>query len=376
MKILHKCFNLKVYFYNMYQLLSYLRKIDEIYNNSLSHYSLCLNKKYVTMECNTIGSGSYGTVFSPPIMNNVTADSRNTTDLVGKVIITDCKSDITQEWEASEYLQQIDPQHKYFIYPTKKVQLTVQEYNKHSKNPLKCLSQSKKLTQFIMIDGGRSMRSIAKQASLSFDSIVDCILDVAKCIKVLQSNDYIHQDIHPGNIVRKNGKHKLIDFGLMTSSNQYYSPFNILLNEEYAISPPEYRLLQANKQDHKNIKFEQELLAKYVGISYKDLNDIFNNKYFILSYNYLVSSLKNKDPYEYLQKVKSYNKADIYSLGVSLIEMLSYLDDQSVPTVVAPQLSFLIVRMLMPHPENRIDIDTLIFKFTTIKNTLTIKNNS
>jgi len=330
------------------------------------------------MDCITIGSGSYGTVFSPPIINTEVENNNSMTvhnkDLVGKVLLTNCKRDILQEWEASKYLCEIDPQHKYFIYPISTVNLSVQEYNKYAKKPLKSINKSKQLTQFIMVNGGNSIRSIAKQTFLSFSSIVDCILDVAQCIKVLQNNKFIHQDIHLGNIVKKDGIHRLIDFGLMISSSQYYTPFNILLNEEYAISPPEYRLLQENKQNNSNIKFEQELLAKYVGINTEDLNDIFKNKYFIMSYNYLVSSLKDKDPCSYLEKVESYNKADVYSLGVCLIEMLSYLDNDSVPLSVAPQLSFLIVRMLMPHPENRIDIDTLIFKFTTIKNMLTNKN--
>ena len=321
------------------------------------------------MECSTIGSGSYGTVFSPPI--NEVNDTKD--DLVGKVLLTDCTRDITVEWEASGYLQAIDPQHKYFVYPIKKVNVTIQDYNKYAKKKLKVKKEPKELTQFIMVNGGLSVRSIAKKTSLPFNKIVDCVLQVAQCIKILQKNDLVHQDIHLGNIVNRDGNYRLIDFGLMITSSQYYTPFNILLNEEYAISPPEYRLLQKRKQDNSNVRFEQELLAKYVGILSKDLNDIFTNKYFILSYNYLVSSLKVKDPCYYLEQIKSYNKADIYSLGVSLIEMLSYLDDNSVPVEIGPQLSMLIVRMLMPHPENRIDIDTLIFKFTTISNLLKVK---
>lgn len=311
-----------------------------------------------------IGSGSYGTVFAPPInwINN------KTDDLVGKVLFSDNYHDIIQEWDASECLRQVDPDNKYFIYPLQKSQLTIQEYNKYAKKPLNYVNPYGELTQFIMKNGGQSIRSIVKQNNISFTSIVQCVLDVAQCIKVLQQNQLIHQDIHPGNIVNKDGKHRLIDFGMMITSTQYYSPYNLLWNEEYAISPPEYRLLQHNRPK-KGIKYEQELLAKYVGIKTEDLNDIFHNRYFILSYNYLVKSLKENDnSCCYLKQKKSYNKADIYSLGVCIIEMLSYLDEQSVPPEVAPQLSFLIVRMLMPHPENRIDIDTVIDKFTTINN--------
>jgi serine/threonine protein kinase len=326
------------------------------------------------MEYTTVGSGSYGIVFSPPINNSSLEMSNNKDDLVGKVLLTDDEIEIAQEWEASEYLQEIDPQHKYFVYPIKKVHLEAQDLIKHAKKPLKSINPSMKVTQFIMVNGGPSMRSIARQKCLSFDNIIDCILQSAQCIKVLQNNNFIHQDIHLGNIVNKDGKHRLIDFGLMITSSQYYTPFNALLNEEYAISPPEYRLLQTDKQNNSNINFEQELLAKYIGIQTEGLNDVFKNRYFIMSYNYLVRSLKNNDPFSYLKKIKSYNKADIYSLGVCLIEMLSYLDDKSVPSEFVPQLSSLIVRMLMPHPENRIDIDVLIFKLTTISNVLKIKN--
>jgi serine/threonine protein kinase len=327
------------------------------------------------MEYTKIGSGSYGIVFSPPIRSSsAELNDDNKDDLVGKVLLTDCDSEIAQEWEASEYLQEIDPHHKYFIYPIKKVELDIEDYIKHAKKPLKTERiDSGMLTQFIMVNGGPSMRSIARQRSLSFHDIVDCILQTAECIKVLQKNDFVHQDIHLGNIVKKDGKHRLIDFGFMITSSQYYTPFNILLNEEYAISPPEYRLLQAHKQNNNNIKWEQELLAKYIGIQTEGLDDIFKNRYFIMSYNYLVRSLKAEEPCSYLEGIKSYSKADIYSLGVCLIEMLSYLDDKSVPSEFVPQLSSLIVRMLMPHPENRIDIDILIFKFTTLSNVLKVK---
>ena len=321
----------------------------------------------------TIGSGSYGTVFAPPI--NII--DNETDDFVGKVLLTDNHHDIIQEWDASEYLRAIDPENIYFVYPVKKTQLSIQEYNKYAKKPLKYINPCKQLTQFVMKNGGQSIRSIARQTNLSFTCIVQCVLDIAQCIKVLQKNKLIHQDIHPGNIVKKDGKHRLIDFGMMITSSQYYSPFNMLLNEEYAISPPEYRLLQYDRQKNNNIKYEQNLLAKYVGINNEDLNDIFQNRYFVLSYNYLVKSLKDdEDSCCYLKQKKSYNKADVYSLGVCLIEMLSYLDEQSVPVDVAPQLSFLIVRMLMPHPENRIDIDTVIEKFTTINNIINSKNKN
>lgn len=320
------------------------------------------------MDCiKPIGSGSYGTVFSPPINMK-----HNTDDLVGKVLLTDSNLDIRQEWDASEYLREIDPDNKYYIYALKKTQLTIQEYNKYAKKPLKHTNPTKHLTQLVMKNGGQSMRSIARENGLPFTSIVQCVIEIAHGIKVLQKNKLIHQDIHLGNIVRKDGKHRLIDFGMMITLYQYYTPFNILLNEEYAISPPEYRLLQDDKNT--SIKYEQNLLAKYVGINNEDLNDIFHNRYFILSYNYLVQSLKvNNDPFSYLHRKKSYNKADVYSLGVCIIEMLSYLDEQSVPPEVAPQLSFLIVRMLMPHPENRMDIDTVIDKFTTINNIINKK---
>jgi serine/threonine protein kinase len=327
------------------------------------------------MEYTTIGSGAYGIVFSPPIdfSDSPIGINKIKDDLVGKVLLTDDEREIAQEWEASEWLQEIDPYNKYFIYPIKKVYLSVQDFIKHAKEPLNSIDFSMEVTQFIMVNGGPSMRSIAKQKSLSFSNIVDCILQAAKCIKVLQSKNLIHQDIHLGNIVNKDGKHRLIDFGLMITSSQYYTPFNALLNEKYAISPPEYRLLQDKKHNNCSITSEQELLANYIGIQFEGLDDVFKNRYFIMSYNYLVRSLKNGDPFSYLEQIKSYNKADIYSLGVCLIEMLSYLDDKSVPGEYVPKLSSLIVRILMPHPENRIDIDTLIFKLTTISNELKVK---
>jgi serine/threonine protein kinase len=320
------------------------------------------------MECvKVIGSGAYGTVFAPPI-NDVNQD------LVGKVILNDKYVDITQEWDASEYLRKIDPENNYFIYPSNKTQLTIQEYNRYAKKPLINVNSSKQLTQFIMKNGGQSIRSIARKTRLSFASIVKCVLDIAQCIKILQKNQLVHLDIHLGNVVKKDGKHRLIDFGMMITSSQYYTPVNMLLNEQYAISPPEYRLLQHDTRNKNSIKYEQTLLSKYVGINYDDLNDIFHNRYFVLSYNYLVKSLKDApNACSYLQQIKSYNKADVYSLGVCLIEMLSYLDEQGVPREVAHQLSFLIVRMLMPHPENRIDIDTVIDKFLTINNTINNK---
>lgn len=331
------------------------------------------------MAIKTIGVGSYGVVFSPPIkqnklsgmLDNITTLEKD--QLVGKVFTNTKQSDIQQEWQASAYLKEIDPYHEYFVYPFLQIKLSIEEYNEVAKNPYKNINSTKQLTQFIMVNGGHSMREIGKNHHLTFNVIIECVIQVAKCIKMLQKHHLVHQDIHLGNIVKKNNKFRLIDFGMMLRSNCYYTSANILFGEKYAVNPPEYRLWKTEQKNINSITYEQELLAKYIGIYSEDLNDIFQNKYFTLSYDYLVKSLTNRNPYEYLKEIQSYNKADVYSLGVSLIEMLSYMTDDRVPSNVAPQLSFLIIRMLMPHPENRIDIDLVISKFTAIHHTLNKK---
>jgi serine/threonine protein kinase len=324
------------------------------------------------MSIKRIGSGSYGTVFSPPINFNIlkTKSQYKITELVGKVVTTDDDLDINQEWEQGKILKEIDPKQEYFIYPIKKMKVPIDNYNEYAKKPYEC-NETTHLTQFVMLNGGKSIRFMCKKNMMSFKNIINCVLQVANGIKLLQKYNLVHQDIHLGNIVSKNGTYKLIDFGMMVSTAEYFTLHNILMKEVYAINPPEYRILQEKKDHTHNIEFEQKCLAQYCGVHPEDLDYVFKSKIFNISYEKLLKSIKYKtDGSVYLEDIQSYKKSDIYSLGVCIVEMLSYMDNEQIPPCVSGQLWSAITKMLMPHPENRSDVDSVIQKFNSINNIL------
>lgn len=312
------------------------------------------------MSRTIIGVGSFGFVVSSPIDYTSTSNS----EFVGKIISpsTD-KEDIENEWALSNALKEIDPDNEHFIYPIDKtlVSKTNIAVSVNDKLPWYFnMTDNKTFTQFIMKFGGISIRNYIKCNSLSTLQMIKYVLDTACGIKTLLDNNIIHCDLHLQNLVVKDDLCKIIDFNVSTDSSSFYHPDMLTWCSEYAISPCDTRICN-EKYD---ILDEKHLLSLYIQVTPDILDFIFDSDVYITSFNRLVSVMKYQS-YEqnviFMKVCKSHKKVDIYALGVSLLEMyLNIKKERDIEYNICIIIEKLIILMLLPHPDERINICDLI----------------
>ena len=306
-----------------------------------------------------IGCGGYGAVFQPPI-------GSNNTNTVGKVVFSESEKEANKEWFNIKAIRRIDPEQNYFLYPIKKEEIDVIEYNKYAKTPF-ADKGVKTLVQFTLKDGGVSLREYRHSSLLD---VLLHIIRIAQTIEIMLQNNIVHLDMHLGNMMTTSvGNCKVIDFGLSKNSKTFYSPSNFLWTTEYAVNPPEFRLVQTKRKTNNNLGEEQKIMAKYLLVDESYLNHIYMNPSFIESYEQLNSSivsLRHSEKYskkialEYLQNMNSHETTDVYGLGVAMIEIIAKNDFPEVSLDTYMKLWDIITKMIMPHPKDRMSIETVI----------------
>lgn len=318
------------------------------------------------MSHTEIGSGSFGTVFRPPLGSN---DST----MVGKVMFNHDNRDMKQEWFNTKAIKKIDPEQNYFLYPIKKEEIDVVEYNKYAKKPFKDTG-ARKLVQFTILDGGVPL-SKHKYKYQSLHQMLTHFLQIAQSIQLLLKNNIVHQDMHLGNVMTNDlDSCKVIDFGLSKTSQTFYSHLNVLWSAQYAVHPPEFRLIQSRHKDTHNLAAEKDLLAYYVSVDSSYLNYIYNHPAFIQSFNDIKTSIATLDngrptkkvTLEYLKSLNSHETVDVYGLGVAMIAILTKIDFPEVSVDTYVKVWDIITNMMMPHPKHRMSVETVINEFTSL----------
>lgn len=312
-----------------------------------------------TMIYTEVGSGSYGVVFRPPLGSN---DS----NMVGKVIFTGDNTEVKREWFNTKAIKKIDPEQNYFLYPTKKEEINVTEYNKYAKTPFEN-TRYRTLIQFTIKDGGMSLY---KYQFKSFNQVLIYVLQVAQGIQVMLQNNIVHLDIHLGNIMSNDlDSCKIIDFGLSKTSKTFYSHLNFLWSIEYAVNPPEFRLIQSKHKEIHNLVAEKGLLAKYLSDDSSYLDYVYMNPVFIQSFNDLHTSIvsledngrpNKKVTLEYLKSINSHETTDVYGLGIAMIKIITTTDYPEVSVDTYIKVWDIITNMIMPHPKDRMSVETVI----------------
>mgnify|MGYP006093888531 CR=1 FL=1 len=144
-----------------------------------------------------------------------------------------------------------------------------------------------------------------KEIFLKFDTIFETV-------KLLSDNNFIHFDIRLPNIVLKNKRLKLIDYGLMKSKNIENKYFK---NKKIYYLPPEF--------NNDNLNY---LYIRIIKLIQKNNTIIFYNKkkrkQITLIINFILNKLKNKIQIQEIDK----NKIDIYMIGIVLLELLIILN--------------------------------------------------
>ena len=265
-----------------------------------------------------IGEGTYGCVFKPPITcRNTQKKSNNST--VGKVFKSD--KEFKKEVNINNIVANIDPKRK-FTLPlvgtcvTRNFEYTDQvSHCKLIDNPYGQTGFS----QILYKDGGENLKmymNMVKGSPHNFVSILKLFKPIFIGLKDIIAAGYVHQDIKPQNMLYKNNKIYMIDFGLINKTSKIYQEDQrYILKYDYPYYPPEYKLWVYNKS-----------FSTFY-------NKVLNNYQYILSVNHknykllnVIESLGIDIKQELRDVFKTYNKSmqpakiDIFSLGMVLLE--------------------------------------------------------
>jgi len=299
-----------------------------------------------------IGSGSYGCVVIPPLNDNIIEIKKKyknyNKDDVGKVF----KKNINGRKEAiKEFKQYIDTASNIKKYS--KIVPKIKGYTIHSDvnniNIGKCINNSflnGKIHQLIYENAGLSFYAYP-EGKLTYKNIINMLKIFLKNFYYYVEAGKIHSDINNGNIMIKDDKILLIDFGLEKNKDNIFDRNKALkyFKFEYIFYPPEFRLLYFKKLKNNiqtlNYGFNNlKSLIKYYNF------DIMKKAYILEELNNLINNF-NVD----------YKKIDIYAIGVNLFlirNKILFVNDE------LNKFNYLIKKMMEPNPNKRFSILEII----------------
>lgn len=316
-----------------------------------------------------IGEGNYGCVFRPHV--KCSNAKKKHPNAVGKVFIDETEFD--NELRITEVVKAMDPDGR-FTLPLLNSCRVGTFYKKDKAE--KCGLLTKKsidvnVPQLIYKDGGKSLKDMLKTKGsvAKFAQIVVGFKEVLYGMKKLIQSGYVHQDIKPHNLMFKNDKVYLIDFGIMTPMNKVYVNDNkYVLGYDYPYYPPEYKLYVYNRSVNtfytkvmRNFNFNFEISGKHtdmiqaiesLGIdTKKELLDLFANK----------------------KGSRQVNKIDIYSLGFVLLEVYVWsglhqktFKNNTLTKRLKTSYESFIRGMIHLNVHERFDIDQALAEYMTV----------
>lgn len=319
-----------------------------------------------------IGQGGYACVFSPaiPCKDIPTAQ---TSISVGKVFVDPI--DAKEEMELVKELKTLDPDQNYFLYSTE-----LCSFDSFGSEPdvRKCradFSEGEVRHQTIMFDGGTTLdRFLQSEDRMpddgwSLNYVLELLDSVFVGIGLLIENDLIHQDIKVNNIVvSSKGQVRIIDFGLLVGVQPFYEE-NHLFKTDYFVNPPEYMMMRPT---HKLNILSVEELEHSTWAHTKTRFDVSRDAVFDLQHKKSFQKLlrdrikcPNFESFEqFAIDGEWHKKADIYSLGLVLIFCARLVNARE---VVNPMFLHMIQGMIMPHPDDRFGMATIMHILSKIK---------
>ena len=185
-----------------------------------------------------IGQGHYGCVFDPPLLCEDAIKLKKGRRVVGKLAE---ETDAKDELHAAKVLSAIPNSNEYFVladtstYCKNLVPLNEQPDKKGVKlcEPIKHYG-SKDMVHYTMPFGGISIMKYVESRNKSFPirEIVSHLLEGAALMTL---NNYVHYDIHLGNLLIEGSKARFIDFGFSFSASEITSE---TLDERWKVYDP------------------------------------------------------------------------------------------------------------------------------------------
>jgi len=301
-----------------------------------------------------IASGSYGCVVLPPITSNISEIKKRYTnkekDDIGKVFkfgINGRKEAITEFKRYKDSVENILNYNK--IVPKIKGYYIISKIDNISIN--KCINI---FSHYLKED---IHQLIYENAGITFSDYPYNKLNYKKLLKMLKVffksfNNYtkygkIHSDINSGNIMIKDNKILLIDFGLEKNKDNIFdrSKNSKFYKYKYIFYSPEFRLLYLKEKVNNKIN---------INFGFNNLKNLFNSNYDIMSKEYILQELSNLlDNFNV-----DYKKLDVYSIGVNLYlirDKIIFSNQKEIE-----EFDYLIKKMIEPNPINRFSISEII----------------
>ena len=266
-----------------------------------------------------IGQGQYGCVFNPPLGcfkdKSKDTDRDRDRDKVGKVFFND--SEFNDEMKRMKQIELLDPKHTFTVPLLDHCKIIAQKHNSQCEiNNNSC--------QIIYSFGGIDLNNID-----NIDiKIIHCFLNIIKGIRVMHSNQYIHGDIKPGNILyhKKRNVLKLIDFGFASKSDDVYRNGSTIfdrMSAQYPYFPPEYFWFFYNIKIGKQPSIAH-MKDQFNKTNNKEFGEYSINTDFSLSKFYFIMKSVKKFSQASWQVIAC--KADVYALGITLMEVVKKID--------------------------------------------------
>lgn len=284
-----------------------------------------------------ITEGSYGCVFSPPLkcLNN----KNTTSSQAGKIF--NKRDSMKEEKKLAEKINKIDPNGKWTVPYYGSCFVNVNE-TRPNDNIYKCNKYTKHIPiteQLIYKNGGIDLNNFINHFELLIDTLfiddlIPLFYNLLKGLRTLNEKQLAHCDIKPPNMLYNFDEFKfyIIDFGLTTPYNKIssFSNYN-MLNHVYPYYPPEFKIyvqLIIHKDTNVNINNILENYSRYLPRGFFD----FMSKYIDIPLQlkqFAIKCQKNKDVFKYKFNTEYVSKIDVFSLGMTFVEIFYRLSIKS-----------------------------------------------
>ncbi len=294
--------------------------------------SKCVELKY-------IGSGTYGCVISPPviektyILQDIMPYVQRENNDIAKIYISGFR-EFQHEFKILKQIQAIDANNTFTVM-LKGAQKINGKCFENSDVILNCLKKMRKYIknnkayyQIIMENAGIQTNDDYRITYIDFLQFFKTFLE--GMIK-LQNNNLVHRDIKPHNVLITDKKINLIDFGLLCKANQVYTNESryLLKALDYPYYPPEFYIAYIMMSYRSLYENNRQNFESFVDTIYQRMNNnnFFKQRFLLsspeLTYQYskgVTNFLRTMKAQQFTKYDQIFNaelamKADVFSMG-------------------------------------------------------------
>lgn len=288
-----------------------------------------------------LGEGSYGCVVKPPVKckNKVKLRKEKKKEiLVGKIFANN--NNFKKEIIANKNIIAIDKTGNKLLSATSYCTVPIKNFKDTNRTKMCEFKHGYKKQPFLyqlnMPYGGITFKEYFKMNTYSIYDILKSLVNPFETLVLLEKKKMCHQDIKPDNILVKPSKESIIiDYGLMISYNKVYSLENRhRLKYSYFPYPPEYKIFEfihfqkCYKYQYCNYIYNNYISNRSPTVSSNILEKLFDNNEIINIFKRKIDNLIEKDKDGIIEKymIKYANRIDVFSLGMTLVRMLKYVN--------------------------------------------------